>query len=116
MWASIRTLDIRPRLPRLACFRACQGAGRRGRICHGPNSARPRRLRFRLSSSEIEFSQRGQALAGLVFEIGAVANIIWPRPASADAFFYATNLIPIALVAIIVIGLLQLGRVARAKD
>ena len=54
-------------------------------------------------------------LAGLVFEIGAVANIIWPRPASVDASFYTTNLIPIALVAIFVIGLLQLGRVARAK-
>lgn len=52
-------------------------------------------------------------VAGLLFEIAAVLNIIWPRPASSDASFYATNLIPIALVAIFILGLLQLGRASR---
>jgi hypothetical protein len=54
-------------------------------------------------------------IAGLIFEVGAVLNIIWPRPASADAAFYATNLIPIALAVIFVLGLLQLGRVSQAE-
>jgi amino acid transporter len=50
-------------------------------------------------------------LAGLVFEIGAVINIIWPRPASPDASFYTTYLIPIVLVAVFGLGFIQLGRV-----
>lgn len=54
-------------------------------------------------------------IAGLLFEAGAVINIIWPRPASADASFYATNLIPIALFGIFMIGVLQLGRVGRTQ-
>ncbi|MGL5010037.1 MAG: APC family permease, partial [Paracoccaceae bacterium] len=54
-------------------------------------------------------------IAGLIFEVGAILNIIWPRPASADASFYATYLIPIALLVIIGLGLLQLGRVSRVQ-
>jgi amino acid transporter len=54
-------------------------------------------------------------ITGLIFELGAVLNIIWPRPASPDASFYATDLIPIALVVIFVLGLLQLGRASRAS-
>jgi amino acid transporter len=54
-------------------------------------------------------------IAALTFEVGAILNIIWPRPASPDAGFYATYLIPIALAAIIVLGLLQLGRASRVQ-
>ena len=53
-------------------------------------------------------------IAGLVFELAAVLNIIWPRPASPDSGFYATYLIPIVLVVILALGILQLGRVDRA--
>jgi amino acid transporter len=53
-------------------------------------------------------------IAGLAFEVAAVINFIWPRPASPDASFYATNLIPIALLAIFLLGLLLLGRADRA--
>ncbi len=49
-------------------------------------------------------------IAGLLFEVAAVINIVWPRPASADASFYTTYLIPIVLGIVFVIGLLQLGR------
>jgi amino acid transporter len=49
-------------------------------------------------------------IVGLVFEVAAVINIVWPRPATADASFYVTYLIPIVLLAVIVLGLLQLGR------
>ena len=52
-------------------------------------------------------------VAALAFETGAILNIVWPRPASADASFYATWLIPIALAAILGLGLLQSGRAAR---
>jgi amino acid transporter len=53
-------------------------------------------------------------ILGLVFEAGAVINIIWPRPATPDASFYTTYLIPIVLAAVLVLGLLQLGRAAFA--
>lgn len=53
-------------------------------------------------------------LAGLMFEVAAILNIIWPRPATADAGFYSTYLIPIILVVILALGILQLGRVSRA--
>lgn len=49
-------------------------------------------------------------IAGLIFEVAAVINIVWPRPATPDASFYATYLIPIVLSGVFVIGLLQLGR------
>ena len=52
-------------------------------------------------------------IVGLAFELGAILNIIWPRPASPDASFYATYLIPIALVVILLLGLLQFGRASR---
>jgi amino acid transporter len=54
-------------------------------------------------------------LVGLVFEIGAVINIVWPRPATPDASFYSTYLIPIVLVAVFVLGLLHLGRATSSK-
>jgi amino acid transporter len=54
-------------------------------------------------------------IAGLLFEVCAVINIIWPRPATADASFYTTYLIPIVLVAIFILGLLQMGRATQAR-
>lgn len=54
-------------------------------------------------------------IVGLVFEFGAVINIIWPRPSSPDASFYATYLIPIVLCAVCALGLLQLGRVSNVE-
>jgi amino acid transporter len=49
-------------------------------------------------------------IAGLIFEVAAVINIVWPRPATPDASFYTTFLIPIVLGVVFVLGLLQLGR------
>lgn len=54
-------------------------------------------------------------VAGLIFEVLAVINIVWPRPASADASFWTTYLIPIVLLIVFVLGLLQLGRPALAR-
>lgn len=49
-------------------------------------------------------------IAGLIFEVAAVFNIVWPRPATPDASFYTTYLIPIVLLAVFCLGVLQLGR------
>jgi amino acid transporter len=54
-------------------------------------------------------------IAGLVFEVCAVINIIWPRPATPDASFYTTYLIPLVLFVIFILGLLQMGRATQAK-
>lgn len=49
-------------------------------------------------------------IAGLVFEVLAVINIVWPRPATPDTSLLMTYLIPIVLLIVFVLGLLQLGR------
>lgn len=54
-------------------------------------------------------------IGGLAFELGAVANIIWPRPSGPDASFYVTYLIPLVLCLVFVLGLLQLGRVSSVE-
>jgi amino acid transporter len=54
-------------------------------------------------------------IAGLIFEVLAVINIVWPRPATPDTSFWMTYLIPIVLVIVFVLGLLQLGRSALAS-
>jgi amino acid transporter len=56
-------------------------------------------------------------IIALIFEVLAVLNIVWPRPASPDASFYATYLIPIVLVVVFILGLAQMGRAAlNVKD
>lgn len=47
---------------------------------------------------------------GFLFELAAVVNIAWPRPASADADLFTTYLIPIVLAAIFVLGIVQMMR------
>jgi amino acid transporter len=54
-------------------------------------------------------------ITGLVFEALAVINIVWPRPATPDASFWTTYLIPIVLAVVFVLGLLQLGRPALSR-
>jgi amino acid transporter len=49
-------------------------------------------------------------IAGLVFEILAVVNVVWPRPATPDTSLFMTYLIPIVLGIVFVLGLLQLGK------
>ncbi len=46
----------------------------------------------------------------LIFGLGMIINIAWPRPA-ADASFIMTYLIPISLVVILITGLMQLSNV-----
>jgi amino acid transporter len=54
-------------------------------------------------------------IAGLVFEIAAVINIVWPRPATPDTSFVMTYLIPIVLTVVFLLGLVQLGNPALQK-
>jgi hypothetical protein len=49
-------------------------------------------------------------IAGLVFEVLAVVNIVWPRPATPDAPLLMTYLIPIVLLVVFALGLVQLGK------
>ena len=49
-------------------------------------------------------------ILALIFGLGMVINIAWPRPA-ADSSFLLTYLIPISLVVIMITGLLQLSNV-----
>lgn len=53
------------------------------------------------------------ALAGFAFEVGAVLNIVWPRPATPDASLLTVYLIPLTLIAVLLVGVLQLGRATR---
>jgi amino acid transporter len=49
-------------------------------------------------------------IAGLIFEVLAVINIVWPRPASPDTSLLMTYLIPIVLFVVFLLGLVQLGK------
>ncbi len=49
-------------------------------------------------------------IAGLVFEVLAVINVVWPRPATPDTSMVMTFLIPIVLLIVFILGLLQLGK------
>jgi amino acid transporter len=49
-------------------------------------------------------------IAGLMFEVLAVVNIVWPRPATPDTSFWMTYLIPIVLLVVFALGLVQLGK------
>ncbi len=51
-------------------------------------------------------------IAGLIFEVAAVINIVWPRPPTPDTSFFMTYLIPIVLIVVFVLGLVQLGNPA----
>lgn len=47
----------------------------------------------------------------LLWLVVALVNIMWPRPASPDQALWQVYLIPISLVIILILGLLQLGKV-----
>jgi amino acid transporter len=50
-------------------------------------------------------------LLAIVYGVVAILNIMWPRPASPTEPLWWTFLIPLSLIAILVVGVLQLGNV-----
>jgi amino acid transporter len=53
------------------------------------------------------------SVLGLIWGLLAILNIIWPRPASPDASFWMTYLIPLSLILIFALGVMQMGSITK---
>jgi amino acid transporter len=55
-------------------------------------------------------------LLAIVYGVVAVANIVWPRPASPDEAVWRTYIILLSLVFLFILGILQLGNVGKSDS